>query len=121
MTALFDKAWGELEKADLRLARTADVLTPHHILDKRIKRDPIAKMFWTDARVETWKRDDKKARLAAEAAVSKAATTLAKLQTMVDKATTSREYAKAVAARIEMTHAIWQEAYSRAMPKEWKK
>jgi hypothetical protein len=120
MSKLYNQAWDELEKADLRLARTADVMRPEHLF-RKMRRDYISKYYWTDARVESWKNDDKKARIAADAAISKAATTLAKLQAMVDKATTSREYAKAVAARIEMTHAIWQEAYSRAMPKEWKK
>jgi hypothetical protein len=118
---LFDKAWNELEKADLRLARTATVLRPEHLFDKRSKRDYISKSYWTDARTERWQKDDKKAREAADAAVSKAATTLGKLQALVDKAKTNREYAKAVAARIQMTYAIWDEAYTRAMPKEWKK
>jgi hypothetical protein len=118
---LYNKALAELEKADMRLARTADVMSPRHLFDRRVKQDYITKSYWTDARIETWKRDDKKARQAADAAITKAASTLAKLQAMVDKATNNREYAKCVAARIEMTHAIWQEAYTRAMPKEWKK
>lgn len=118
---IYQKAWTELEKADLRLARTADVIRPEHLFSKRSKRDYISKSFWTDARVERWVKDDKKARAAADAAVSKAANTIAKLQALADKAKTNREYAKAVAARIQMSYAIWQEAYSRAMPKEWKK
>jgi hypothetical protein len=118
---LYAKAWAELEKADMRLSRTVDILTPEFLFNKKIKRDYISKSFWTDARVERWLSDDKKAREAANAAISKAATTLDKLQALVDKAKTDREYAKAVAARIQMTHAIWQEAYSRTMPKEWKK
>jgi hypothetical protein len=121
MSKLYAQAWNELEKADMRLSRTADIMRPEYLFNPKIKRDYISKSYWTDARVETWKRDDEKARQAADAAITKAANTLAKLQSMVEKATTNREYAKCVAARIEMTHAIWQEAYSRTMPKEWKK
>lgn len=65
--------------------------------------------------------DSEKALAAAVAAISKAATTLAKLQAMVDKATTSKEFAKCSAAKLQLSYAIYEEAHTRAMPKAWKK
>jgi|WetSurMetagenome_2_1015567.scaffolds.fasta_scaffold00846_21 hypothetical protein len=105
---IYAKAEAFLELADARAARARVILEPSK-----------KGLFWTEKKIAQWNSDGAIAVAKANAAVAKAASTIAKIQRLVDAAQNNRDYAKAVAARVAMRDAIWAEAYGRAMPKEW--
>ena len=98
---MYNKAWGLLEKADLRAGRA-----------REIRECPTTPL---------WREADHKARSAASEAVE-AAPSVKAARKLADKARQGsdlRAYAKAVAARIATEAAIFDEAYGLAMPREW--
>lgn len=107
MATIYDSAWKALEDADSRAARAPVILTPS---DKGFR--SLDENEWVCAHVA--------AKAVADAAVSQS-DVVAKLQRLVDRARTDREYAKAVAARIETAWSVWATAYGRAMPKKFRK
>jgi hypothetical protein len=107
MTVVYNRARKALEDADNRVARAPVVLTPS---DKGFL--GLDENEWLCAHV-TAKAVADEAVLTSEA--------VNKLQRLVNKARTDREYAKAVAARIETAWAVWATAYGRAMPNKFRK
>lgn len=98
----YDRAWATLEDADERIAEAHEIRI--HPTDKR------------------WIAADRKARLKALAAVEDAriVTEARRLAHNLRDRGPLRDYAKAVAARIEIERAVWTVAYGRAMPREWR-
>jgi hypothetical protein len=110
---LYNRACDMLEKADERMSRAPVVGEPH-------ERDAYGRLWWSrDDRRERWRACDWLARLIAEQVVKESASVLA-ARRLVDRAERAGDvsaYAKAAAARIQITRAVWAEAYGRYFAK----
>lgn len=98
----YDRAWGMLEDADNRL-EGAWVIQEY-------------------PEESHWRKADRLARAKALAAVedSRPVHQARALAFSMSTSGNTRDYAKAVAARIEMERSVWAYAYGRAMPKQWR-
>ena len=125
---MYNKAWDLLEKADLRAGRARDIkrfdparLSKNFTKPKSQAAADSYARYWNDERKNRWMCHDIAARSVAREAVE-AAPSVKAARKLADKARQGsdlRAYAKAVAARIATETAVFDEAYGRAMPREW--
>jgi hypothetical protein len=99
----YERACGFLELADARFAKAFEI--------------------YSYPREARWLKADRKARATALAAVedSRLVHQARALAFSMSTSGSTRDYAKAVAARIETERSVWADAYGRAMPREWRK
>jgi hypothetical protein len=125
----YNRAWEILEAADIRMGRAIDIVAYHPArLEPGFTKPPSQALAdsharaWPEHRVEERLRDDRKARLAALAAVedSNLVKAARKLSDVARDSASLRDYAKAVAARIATEDSVWAVAYGRAMPRKWR-
>lgn len=113
---LYERAAALLEEADERMTAAPTVGEPHD-------RDAYGRYWWSlDNRVARWDACDWLARLIADRAVSESAriAVAERLAGRARQADDTSALAKAAAARLEMTRAVWTEAYGRYFAK-WEK
>jgi hypothetical protein len=123
---MYNKAWDLLEKADLRSERAREIerFDPARLKTSYVRSQDACDAYashWSDERKNRWMCHDIAARSVAREAVE-AAPSVKVARKLADKARQGsdlRAYAKAVAARIATEAAIFDEAYGRAMPREW--
>lgn len=110
---LYERAAALLEEADERMTAAPTVGKPHD-------RDAYGRYWWSlDNRVVRWKACDWLACLIADRVVTESAR-IAVAERLADRARQADDVsalAKAAAARVQMTRAVWTEAYGRYFAK----